>query len=64
MNGKVGVKMKLMTRDFLIIIGIMTLVTLGWRFLEVIMDGQIIESKAHTIVATLLTWSLYKNFEK
>lgn len=56
--------MKLMTRDFLIIIGIMTLVTLGWRFLEVIMDGQIIESKAHNIVATLLTWSLYKNFEK
>lgn len=55
--------MRLKIMDFLIIIGIMTLLTLGWRFLEVILNGQIIENKADNIIATLLTISLFKNFK-
>lgn len=55
--------MRLKIMDFLIIIGIMTLLTLGWRVLEVILNGQIIENKADNIIATLLTISLFKNFK-
>ena len=55
--------MNLKTRDFLVLIGIATLTTFIWRLLEVFLDGQIIESKAHNMVAVLFTWSLYKNLE-
>lgn len=55
--------MNLKIRDFLVLIGIATLTTFIWRLLEVVLDGQIIESKAHNVVVVLFTWSLYKNLE-
>lgn len=55
--------MNLKTRDFLVLIGICTLLTFLWRFLEVLLDGYIIESNAHSVIVILFTWSLYKNLE-
>ena len=51
-------------KEFLILIGICTLLTFIWRFLEILLDGYIIESNAHNIIVILFTWSLYKNLKE
>lgn len=55
--------MKKLLNDFLTLIGIMSLVVIGWQTLEVTLLGKINSNRVDTIIGVILTMSLYHNFK-
>jgi hypothetical protein len=55
--------MKKFTTDLLIVFGICSLVILFWQGIEIRIDGVIVQRKVDNIMATILVFSLYKNFK-
>lgn len=55
--------MRLKIIDLLIVIGIMTMVTMGWQLLELIMSGKVIENESDSVICLLLTFSIFKNIK-
>jgi len=47
--------------ELLILCGIMSMITVAWKILEVIEYGEITSSKIDTLIAVILAFSLYKN---
>jgi len=48
---------------FLILTGLVTIITLSWRVLEAAIIGEITPSKVDSIVAVILTVSLYTHLQ-
>lgn len=49
--------------SILIYVGIMTLVVLFWQLLELAMIGKVNPNRVDSIIGTILTISLYENFQ-
>lgn len=49
--------------DFLVLIGIIILVTLFWQLLELIMIGHINPNNVDSVIGFILTYSLYLNYK-
>ena len=49
--------------EFLVLCGITTLVTLLWKVLELIILKEIILNDVDTVIAIILSWSLYGNYK-
>lgn len=55
--------MKEYLRSMLELIGIMTLVILIWQLLEKILFGEITPNLVDSIIGTVLSYSIYKNYK-
>ncbi|EPY2281792.1 hypothetical protein [Clostridium sporogenes] len=56
-------KIKKFITDLLIVLGICSLVILFWQGIEMRINGVIVQRKVDNIMATILVFSLYKNFK-